>query len=179
MVYLFEIPYPNYPIAHHSAGLPLPCQGVLDGIVHLRQPNVATAWKLPFVQDKRQRVVSHLHFQSFSVKVKPCYRSAASASVFVRPAYADINTHRHGLESVLSHGLSDGLQCVVLHAVKDSPDGLGRGCSCHHKLSDSEKHSFKRNRRYSASSLPRSTASSMTRPSSSKYTSSPMHSVPA
>ena len=84
-----------------------------------------------------------------------------------------------GLESVLLHCLPDGLQGVSLHAVKDSPDGLGHGCSCYHKLSVYEKHSFKRNRRYSASSLPRSTASSMTQPSSSKYTSSPMHSVPA
>lgn len=66
----------------------LPRQGVSDGIVHLRQPNVATAWKLLFVQGKGQGVVSHLHFQSFSVKVKPSYRSAASASVFVRPAHA-------------------------------------------------------------------------------------------
>ena len=146
---------------------------------HLRQPNVATAWKLLFVQDKGQGVVSHLHFQSFSVKVKPSYRSAASASVFVRPAHADINPHWHGLESVLLHCLPDGLQGVSLHAVKDSPDGLGHGCSCYHKLSVYEKHSFKRNRRYSGSSLPRSTASSMTQPSSSKYTSSPMHSVPA
>lgn len=87
--------------------------------------------------------------------------------------------HWHGLESVLLHCLPDGLQGVSLHAVKDSHDGLGHGCSCYHKLSVYEKHSFKRNRRYSASSLPRSTASSMTQPSSSKYTSSPMHSVPA
>lgn len=167
------------PSTRKSSCTPLPFQGVLDSIVQLLQPNVATARELLFVQYERHRAVCQLYFQLFPFKAKPCYRSTASAAIFVRPAHADINTHWHGLEPVLLYGLSKGLQGVSLHAVKDSHDGLGHGCSCYHKLSVYEKHSFKRNRRYSASSLPRSTASSMTQPSSSKYTSSPMHSVPA
>ena len=167
------------PSTRKSSCTPLPFQGVLDGIVQLHQPNVAPVWELLLVQDKGQEMVCHLYFQPFSLKAKPCYRSAASATIFVRPAHADINIHRHGLKSVLLHRLSDGLQGVAFHAVKDSPDGLGHGCSCNHKQSDPVKHSFKRNRWYSASSLPRSMASSMTPPSSPKYTSSPMHSVPA
>ena len=123
------------PQLHQSGDSSLLGQNVLDGIVQLCQPNVATAWKLLFVQYKGQGMVYHLYFQPFSLKGKPCYRSAAGASVFVRPAHADINTHWHGLEPVLLHGLSEGFQGVSLHAVKDNPDGLWRGCSCHHKLS--------------------------------------------
>lgn len=150
-----------------------------DGIVQLLQPNVATARELLFIQYERQGAVCQLYFQLFPVKAKPCHCSAVSASVFVRPPHADINIYWNGLKSVLLHRLSDGLQSVAFHAVKDSPNGLGHGCSCNHKQSDPVKHSFKRNRWYSASSLPRSMASSMTPPSSPKYTSSPMRSVPA
>ena len=167
------------PSTRKSSCTPLPFQGVLDGIVQLHQPNVAPVWELLLVQDKGQEMVCHLYFQPFSLKGKPCYRSATGASVFVRPAHADINIHWHGLEPVLLHGLSKGLQGVSLHAVKDNPDRLGCKCPCYHKMSVKDKHSFLRNRWYSASSLPRSMASSMTRPSSQKYTSSPMHSVPA
>lgn len=167
----------TFPQLHQSGDSPLLDQSVSDGIVQLNQPNVATAWKLLFVQDKWQGIVCHLYFQPFSVKTKPGYRSTASAPVFVRPAHADIHIHWHGLESVLLHCLSEGSQGVSFHAVKDSPDGLGRGCSCcscYHKLSVQDKHSFQRNRWYSTSSLPRSMASSMTLPSSQKYTSSPI-----
>ena len=167
------------PSTRKSSCTPLPFQGVLDSIVQLLQPNVATARELLFVQYERHRAACQLYFQLFPFKAKPCYRSTASAAIFVRPAHADINIHRHGLKSVLLHRLSNGLQSVAFHAVKDSPDGLRHGCSCNHKQSDPVKHSFKRNRWYSASSLPRSMASSMTPPSSPKYTSSPMHSVPA
>lgn len=170
---------PISPQCNFLSCLPFSGQNISDGIVQLHQPNVAPVRELLLVQDKGQEMVCHLYFQPFSLKAKPCYCSTASAAIFVRPAHADINIHRHGLKSVLLHRLSDGLQSVTFHAVKDSPDGLGHGCSCNHKQSDPVKHSFKRNRWYSASSLPRSMASSMTPPSSPKYTSSPMHSVPA
>ena len=125
-----KIPYPNFPFLVHQSGCtPLSCQGISDGIVQLLQPNVATARKLLLVQYERQGAVCQLYFQLFPVKAKPCHRSTVSASVFVRPPHTDINIHWHGLESALLHGLSDGLQGVALHVVKDSPDGLGRGNS--------------------------------------------------
>ncbi len=34
----------------------------------------------------------------------------------------DIAVQWYGILLALLHGLSDGLQCIVLHAVKDSPD---------------------------------------------------------
>ena len=116
-------------LVHQSGCPPLPRQGVSDGIVQSHQPDVASVWELLLIQYKRQGAVCQPHFQLFPVKAKPCHRSTVGTSVFVRPPHADINIHWHGLESVLLHGLSDGLQGVALHAVKDSPDGLGRGIS--------------------------------------------------
>ena len=116
-------------LVHQSGCPPLPRQGVSDGIVQSHQPDVASVWELLLIQYKRQGAVCQPHFQLFPVKAKPCHRSTVSASVFVRPPHTDINIHWHGLESALLHGLSDGLQGVALHVVKDSPDGLGRGNS--------------------------------------------------
>ncbi len=108
-----------------SGSPPLPCQDISDGIVQLCQPNMASVWELLLVQDEWQGAVCYLHFQPFSVKAKPCNCSATSATVFVRPTHADIAVQWYGMLSALLHGLSDGLQCVALHAARIAPMDWG------------------------------------------------------